>query len=118
MQLTKLEKIGLSYGIKIIYLPKFHSELVTTEGLWCSLKNFVRKRTEQNCPKMISLIKDARVNFEVEQLDSKLQRRFWKILHGYSSGQNYKQILGFFFSSLCIDEIISHYKIASANVEE
>ena len=118
MQLTKLEKLGLSYGIKIICLPMFHSELGTIEGLWCSLKNFVRKRSEQNFPKMISLIKGARLNFEVKQLDRKLQRRFWKTLHGDNSRQNYKQILGVFFSSLFIDEIISHRKTTNANVEE
>ena len=101
-----------------MYLPKFHSELATIEGLWCSLKNFVRKRSEQNFPKMISLIKDARLNFEVKQLDRKLQRRFWKTLYGYRSGQNYKQILDLFFFSLCIDEIISYRKITNADVEE
>ena len=67
---------------------------------------------------MISLIKEARLNFEIKELDRKLQRRFGKTLHGYSSGQNYKQILGLFFSSLCIDEIISHRKVTNADVEE
>ena len=118
MQLKKLEKPGLSYRIKIIYHPKFHSELATIKGFWCSLKNFVRKRSEQNFSKMISLIKEARLNFEVKQLDRKLQRRFWKKLHNYSSGQNYKQILGLFSHSLCIDKVISHRKITHANVEE
>jgi hypothetical protein len=36
-------------------------------------KSFVRKRSEQNFLKMMSIMKKARLNFEVKQLDHKLQ---------------------------------------------
>ena len=55
LQLTKLEKLGTQYGVTISFLPKYHCELSSIEGMWCNMKAYVRKHSEQNFSKMVQL---------------------------------------------------------------
>ncbi|CAF1284210.1 unnamed protein product [Rotaria sp. Silwood1] len=86
---TKLEKLGMQYGIQVLYVPKYHCELNPIEGYWCHMKQFVRKHNDQTFNKMVSLIGEARKNFEDRQIYLKLCRRFWKTLMAYNDGQYY-----------------------------
>ncbi|CAF1395762.1 unnamed protein product [Didymodactylos carnosus] len=90
--ISKLEKLGNRYNVHILFLPKYHCEMSAIEGLWCSMKAYVRKHSEQSFGKMIELIDESRRYFEEKKLDRKLQRRFWKTLHAYDDGQDYKQL--------------------------
>ena len=115
---TKLEKLGMQYGIQVIYVPKYHCELNPIEGYWCHMKQYVRKHNDQAFNKMVSLIGEARKNFEDRQIYLKLCRRFWTTLMAYNDGKDYKQVLQMFFSSLFKDNIISHRKIVNTNLDK
>ena len=45
---TKLEVLAERYDIKIVFCPKFHCELNPIEELWCYMKNFIRKYSDQS----------------------------------------------------------------------
>ncbi|CAF4608342.1 unnamed protein product, partial [Didymodactylos carnosus] len=81
---TKLEKLGMQYGIQVLYVPKYHCELNPIEYYWCHMKQFVRKHNDQTFNKMVSLIGEARKNFEDRQIYLKLCRRFWTTLIAYN----------------------------------
>ena len=90
----------MKYGVTISYLPKYHCEMSTIEGLWCYLKFYVKKFSEQNFAKMVQLAVGARKHFEEKQIDRKLTRRFWKTIYAYNLGKDYKDVLTL-FSLLC-----------------
>jgi hypothetical protein len=79
---TKLEALAKTYGVKIIFLPKFHCEMNPIEGKWCLEKGYVRKHTNQKFEKMLSLIKEARIYFQENDdfFTRKLIKRFWNVL--------------------------------------
>lgn len=74
---SNLEILGEQYGIKVIFLQKFHCELNPIESVWCFIKNFVRSRTDQTYNKMITLIDEAKNKFKESNTNSKLWRRFY-----------------------------------------
>lgn len=117
LQITKLEKLGNAYDVKIIFLPKFHSEMSAIEGVWCHLKTHVRKYSQQNFPRMINLVAEARDNFVAKDINKKLQRRFWKCLESYGEGKGYQEVLCLFLSHLCKSEIKSHRKIVNTKID-
>jgi len=43
---------------------------------------------------MLSLVAEARKSFEEKNVNIKLQRRFWKCLHSYGEGKEYKEVTG------------------------
>ncbi|CAF1372716.1 unnamed protein product [Didymodactylos carnosus] len=98
---TKLEKLGMEYGIKVLYGPKYHCELNPIERYWCHMKQVVRKHNDQTFNKMVLLINYARQNFKDRQIYLKLCRRFWRTLMAYNGGKDYKEVLQMFCSSLC-----------------
>ena len=65
---------------------------------------------------MVSLIGEARKNFEDRQIYLKFCRRFWTTLIAYNYAKDYKPVLQMFFLSLCKDNIISHEKIVNTNL--
>ncbi|CAF1386639.1 unnamed protein product [Didymodactylos carnosus] len=77
----------------------------------------VRKHSEQSFPKMIELVEEARQHFQDKKIDRKLQRRFWRTLHAYNDGQDYKQVHCMFFSTLSKPNLISHRKITNSNLD-
>jgi hypothetical protein len=87
------------------------------EGMWCHLKQYVRKHNDQTFNKMVALIHDSRLNFVEKNVYMKLFRRFWKTLHAYNEGKDYKEVLTMFFSSLCKDTIISHRAITNSSID-
>ncbi len=89
----------------------------TIEGVWCYLKTYVRKYSEQSFTKMVHLVVEARKHFEEQQIDRKLTRRFWKTIYAYDSGKDYKEVLTLYFSSLCINTIRSHRRISNAKLD-
>jgi hypothetical protein len=66
--------------------------------LWCRMKQFVRKMTDQTFPTMMRLIPESRKNFDGKQIQLKLFRRFWRSLNAYEQGKSYGEVLRFFFS--------------------
>jgi hypothetical protein len=65
---TKFQELAQKYGIKIVYCPKYHYELNPIEGIWCWMKQYVRKRSrcgwrkEESC-EMIKEIEVAKFFF-------------------------------------------------------
>ena len=57
------------------------------EGLWCSMKRFIRQKNDQTFPTMLRLIPDSREYFFNKHLHYKLFRRFWRTLNAYDQGK-------------------------------
>jgi hypothetical protein len=90
---SKLEVLGLKYDVKIIFCPKFHCECNPIEGFWCYLKQYVRKRNDQNFNTMKNLIIEAIESYKKIGLNMKLWKRFWKMVRSYKDGDSYQHIL-------------------------
>ncbi|CAF2091676.1 unnamed protein product [Rotaria magnacalcarata] len=115
---SKLEKLGAKYGVKIIFSPKFHCKTNPIEGFWCHSKQFIRKNTYQTFQALVSLMEEAKENFTERDIHLKLFRRFWRTIKAYSEGKDYLEVLTTFFSGLCKDKILSHRKITNANIDD
>ena len=114
---TKLEKLAHKYNVKVIFVPKFHCELNAIEGLWCHMKQFVRKKTDQTFPTMMRLIPESRENFVSKEVQLKLFRRFWRSLNAYQQGKSYGEVLMCFFSGHCNSNVTSHRKITNSKLD-
>ena len=51
--ISRLEKLAAKYNVKIIFNPKHHCEMSPIEGLWCSMKRFIRQKNDQTFPTML-----------------------------------------------------------------
>lgn len=108
---TNLEILAAKYkNINIIFCPKYHCELNPIEGVWCYLKQYVRKRTDQRFDKLMPLIKEAKIEFSKSNLNAKLWRRFWQSLNMYREGVSYRDVITLLYGSRKAD-VISHRKI-------
>ena len=103
--------------MKIIFNPKYHCEMNPIEGLWCSMKRFIRQRNDQTFSMMLRLIPGSRKSFFCKNIHCKRFRRFWRTLNAYDQGKTYAEILRMFFSGLCKYEIVSHRKITNSNLD-
>ena len=81
-------------------------------------KQYIPKHNSQTFNKMVILINESRSNFAEKQVYMKLLRWFWKTLHGYNEGKDYKEVLMMFFSSLSKDTVISHIRISNTNIND
>ena len=95
----------------VIFCPKFHSELNTIEGLWCHMKQFVGKKSDQTFLTMLRLISESRENFKERKIQLKLFHRFWRSLDAYNQGKTYAEILSLVFGQACKPDVVSHRKI-------
>ncbi|CAF1601998.1 unnamed protein product, partial [Didymodactylos carnosus] len=86
---SKLEILGDKYGVTVLFCPRYHCELNPTEGLWASMKLYVRRHTDQTYPTMLRLIPESRKNFEDRKIYIKLIRRFWRAIKAYNDRQSY-----------------------------
>ena len=114
--ISRLEKLATKYRVKIIFNPKYHCELNSIEALWCSMKRFIRQKTDQSFPTMLRLIPESREYFFQKNLQNKLFRRFWRALDAYNKGKTYNEVLQLFFSGSCKYDIASHRRISNSNV--
>ena len=114
--ISRLEKLATKYRVKIIFNPKYHCELNSIEGLWCSLKRFIRQKTDQSFPTMLRLIPESREYFFQKKLQNKLFGRFWRTLDAYNKGKTYTEVLQLCFSGSCRYDIASHRRISNSNV--
>ena len=73
-KVPKLEKLARKYNIKVIFAPKFHCKLNATEGLWCYMKQYVCKNSDQTYPTMMHLIPESREMFAEREIQMKLFR--------------------------------------------
>jgi hypothetical protein len=117
-QVSKLEKMGAKYGVRIVFAPKFHCETNPIEGFWCHSKQFIRKNTDQTFQALVSLMPKAKQNFIEKDIHLKLFRRFWRTIKAYHDGKDYLEVLSTFFSGLCKDKILSHRKITNTNIDD
>ena len=110
--ITKLEKLSLENGFKIIFVPKFHCELNPIEGLWCFMKRYVRTRTDQNFDTMKRLIFESIDKYnkdpENKNLNRKLWNRFWKCIDMYQEGETYATVLQSLFGAKQSGTIKNH----------
>jgi dsDNA-binding SOS-regulon protein len=107
---SNLEILGDKYGIKVLFLPKFHCELNPIESVWCFMKNFVRKRTDQRYETMLKLIEEAKEVFKQTNINIKLWRRFWQAINMYKSGQSYSEVIRLLYGAKT-HEIKQHRQI-------
>ena len=114
---TKLEKLAHKDNVKVIFVSKFHCELNAIQGLWCHMKQFVRKKTDQTFPTMMRLIPESRENFVSKEVQLKLFRRFWRSLNPYQQGKSYGEVLMCFFSGHCNSSVTSHRKITNSKLD-
>ncbi|CAF3407145.1 unnamed protein product [Rotaria socialis] len=114
---SKLEILGKKYNIKVIFCPKFHCELNAIEGLWCHMKQYVRKKSDQTFPTMLRLISESRDNFKERKIHMKLFRRFWRSIDAYSQGKSYAEVLSLFFGQACKSDVVSHRKITNSKLK-
>ena len=61
--ISRLEKLAAKYYMKIIFNPKYHCEMNPIEGLWCSMKRFIRQKNDQTFSTMLVLIPASREIF-------------------------------------------------------
>ena len=115
--ISRLEKLAAKYNMKIIFNPKHHCEMNPIEGLWCSMKRFIRQKNDQTFSTMLRLIPASREYFFNKNLHYKLFRRFWRTLDASDQGKTYAEILRMFFSGLCKYETASHRKITNSNLD-
>lgn len=113
---SKLEMLGNKYNVKVIFCPKFHCELNAIEGVWCHMKQYVRRKSDQTFPTMLRLISESYGNFEDRKIHMKLFRRFWSSLDAYSQGKTYGEVLSLFFSQTCKQDVLSHRKIKNSQL--
>ena len=110
---SRLETLARNYQIKIIFVPKFHCEVNAIEGLWCDMKQYVRKMSDQTFSKMMRLILESRENFKKRQIQMKFSRRFWRSLDMYSQGKSYGEVLNLFVSQSCKSEVVYHRRVTN-----
>jgi hypothetical protein len=108
---TNLTALAIKYDIRVIYLPKFHSELSPIEGVWAHEKQHIRKNTDQTFPALRRLLTEARNNLFSDILIPKLWRRFWRAVESYSNGVDFQEILTNFFGVKCKVECAGHRQI-------
>ncbi|CAF3511621.1 unnamed protein product, partial [Rotaria socialis] len=116
--ISKLEKLAIDYGFKVIFAPKFHCELNPIEGVWCHQKVFIRKHSDQTFNKMLRLIVQSRENFVEKKIYMKLLRRFWKAINAYQQGRTYGEVLKQYFSNQRKGAVTSHQKITKSNLSD
>ncbi|CAF2556502.1 unnamed protein product [Rotaria sp. Silwood2] len=115
--ISRLQKLAAKHQMKIIFNPKYHCELNSIEGLWCSMKRYIRQKSDQTFPTMLQLIPESKEYFLEKNLQKKLFRRFWRTLNAYSKGKTYSEVLQLFFSGSCKYDIASHRKITNSNLD-
>ena len=116
-KVPKQEKLAGKYNIKVILASKFRCELNTIEGLWCYMKRYVRKNSDQTYPTMMCLIPKAQEMFAEREIQMKLFRRFWRCLDAYKKGKTYSEVLTFFFSGSCKPDVVSHRRISNTKLD-
>lgn len=112
---SNLEILGDKYDVKVMFLPKFHCELNPIESVWCFMKNFVRKRTDQRYETMLALIEQARNEFKISNINAKLWRRFWQAINMYRSGETYAQVIKLLYGART-HEIKQHRQIYNSQL--
>ena len=114
-QNTHLEKLAQKYGVSIVWCPKFHCELNPIEGVWCFLKQYVRKNNDQIFEKLNGLIIAAIGEFKKAALSIKLWNRFWLAIDMYYHKHTYQQVLEELFGAKSSFKIVSHKKVKNFN---
>lgn len=112
-----MELLAEKYGVTIKWCPKFHCELNVIEGLWCSQKMFVRRKTDQTYNTMLKLIVESREHFKEREIYLKLLRRFWRCLQAYKDNKSYAEVMKMFFSTKCEGTVKSHTRISNSNLD-
>ncbi len=116
LQASRLEQLAGKYGATIKFCPKFHCELNCIEGLWCSQKMYVCRKTDQTYNTIRKLIVESRENFREKEIHLKLLRRFCKCLLANIDGQSYVEVMNMFFSIKYEGAVKSHTHINNSNL--
>ena len=92
-RISKLEKLAAKYSnIIITFIPKYHCECNPIEGAWAHMKNYFRKNNNQDNNQFLSLVEEARKNFEKSNVCPKLWKRFFSVIDYYKKGLSYKEV--------------------------
>ena len=65
---------------------------------------------------MLKLIIQSPEIFTTRQIHLKLFCPFWRILHAYSEGETYEQVLKSFYGSFCSATVQSQRRITNTNL--
>jgi hypothetical protein len=79
------------------------------------MKQFIRKKTDQNYNTLLRLIEESRSNFQHQKVHLKLFRRFWHTIQAYNEGKTYHEVLQQFFDKNCIGTVKSHRRITNTS---
>ena len=104
--------------LKSLFCPKFHCELNPIEGLWCYMKNFIRKYTDQSFEQLQELTNQSLVNFKDPGYNFKLWRRFWRLLALYKEGKTYEEVLQSLFSKNSQGTAKYHLKVTNSLLDK
>lgn len=99
------------YNVIINYVPKFHSELSTIEGVWAHQKQYIRKNTDQSFECLRKLLVESRNNLKKHPLIPKLWRRFWRTIEAYENGVPFLNILKNYFGVKTEVKLVGHRQI-------
>ena len=116
-KVPKLEELARKYNIKVIFAPKFHCDLNAIEGLWCYMKQYGCKNSDQTYPTMMRLIPKPREIFAERAIQMKLFRRFCRCFDAYKKGKTYSEVLIFIFSGSCKPDVVSHRRISNTKLD-
>jgi len=90
---SNLGILGEKYGVSVKFSPKYHCEINPIESLWCFIKQYVRKHTDQTYGNLVLLIDKALENFKSSDINGKLWSRFWQAINMYDQNILYSEII-------------------------
>jgi hypothetical protein len=108
---TRLEQLAAEFGVKIIFLPKYHCEISPVEGVWRHEKDFTRKFNDQKFAGFFSLIQKSRQYYLDGKFNLKIWSRFWEALDMYDSGKSYKDVMQTLFGARRTGTNVFHTRI-------
>jgi hypothetical protein len=68
--------MAVKYGIKVVFCPKFHCELIVIEGLWCHQKQYVPSETDLIYSMTLKLMIESYAHFRDKRIDLECLRHF------------------------------------------
>ena len=86
---TRLEQLAGEFGVKIIFMPKYHCEISPIEGVWRHEKSYSRKFSDQKFTVFFFLIENSIVYYLNGKFNVKIWSRFWEALNMYNAGKTY-----------------------------
>ena len=103
--------------VKLHFLPKFHCELNPIEMYWANFKWYSKLNNTQsnNEEVVLNLIFKARNFYKSKDTNFKIFGRFWRVVTGYSEGEDYKTVMDKYFKA---KDTIRRHRIIQKKIKE